>query len=157
MNTFVFDGSWNQVKGVLRQKFAQLRDADLDFIQGKGEELLGRIQTQLGLNREEVEIMLDNVQASVAEGALAAQDKFAQVTAKVSEMAGQWKNRAGAVASDIAAKASAGFAGGVIYEGRRRIFAIRETTKDHVRRKPREALVSALAVGFVIGLMLHRD
>ncbi len=69
MNTFTFDGSWNQIKGVLRQRFAQLSDMDLQFIQGKGEELLGRLQTKLGLNREELERMLENIKNSAAAGA----------------------------------------------------------------------------------------
>ena len=37
-------GSWNEVKGKLKQKYGQLTDDDLAFAEGKEDELLGRLQ-----------------------------------------------------------------------------------------------------------------
>jgi hypothetical protein len=34
MNTFTFDGSWNRIKGKLKQKYALLTDDDLLFVEG---------------------------------------------------------------------------------------------------------------------------
>jgi uncharacterized protein YjbJ (UPF0337 family) len=44
MSTLQLKGNWNIIKGKLKQKFAQLTDDNLQFINGKEDELLGRIQ-----------------------------------------------------------------------------------------------------------------
>jgi uncharacterized protein YjbJ (UPF0337 family) len=51
-------GSWNEIKGKLKQKYGQLTDDDLIFAEGKEDELLGRIQRRLGKNKEEVRQMI---------------------------------------------------------------------------------------------------
>jgi uncharacterized protein YjbJ (UPF0337 family) len=48
-------GTWNIAKGKLKQKFAQLTDDDLQYVEGKEDELLGRIQKRTGRTREEIE------------------------------------------------------------------------------------------------------
>ena len=55
MNTTTLKGDWNVAKGKLKQKFADLTDDDLQFAEGKKDELLGRIQQRTGKTREEVE------------------------------------------------------------------------------------------------------
>ncbi len=47
-------GNWNEVKGKLKQKYADLTDDDLTYIEGKDEELLGRLQKRLGRSRDEI-------------------------------------------------------------------------------------------------------
>ena len=54
MNKLQFKGTWNEAKGKLKQKYAQLTDDDLIFLEGKEDELLGRLQTRLGKTKEEV-------------------------------------------------------------------------------------------------------
>jgi uncharacterized protein YjbJ (UPF0337 family) len=55
MNTLEIKGDWNITKGKLKQKWAKLTDDDLEFLDGKQEELLGRIQQRTGETREAVE------------------------------------------------------------------------------------------------------
>ena len=55
MNTLEIKGNWNIAKGKLKQKWGQLTDDDLDYIEGKEDELVGRIQKRTGQTREEVE------------------------------------------------------------------------------------------------------
>ena len=55
MNKLEVKGNWNIAKGKLKQKFAQLTDDDLQFVEGKEDELLGRIQKRTGESREAVE------------------------------------------------------------------------------------------------------
>lgn len=59
MNTNTIKGNWNVTKGKLKQKYAQLTDNDLTYVEGKEEELLGRIQKRTGRTREELEKFLD--------------------------------------------------------------------------------------------------
>lgn len=47
-------GSWNQVKGKLKQQFGDLTDNDLTYLEGREDELIGRLQTKLGMKRDEV-------------------------------------------------------------------------------------------------------
>jgi uncharacterized protein YjbJ (UPF0337 family) len=45
---------WNFVKGILRQRYGTLTDADLTFNHGKEGELIGRLQKKLGKSRAEL-------------------------------------------------------------------------------------------------------
>ena len=54
MNRTEAKGNWNEQKGKLKQKFAQLTDNDLMFAEGKKDEMLGRLQIKLGKTKEEV-------------------------------------------------------------------------------------------------------
>ena len=54
MSTTELTGDWNEQKGKLKQKFAYLTDNDLLFIEGKKEEMLGKIQIKLGKTKEEL-------------------------------------------------------------------------------------------------------
>jgi uncharacterized protein YjbJ (UPF0337 family) len=54
MTKLQLKGSWNEVKGKLKQKYAQLTDNDLTFAEGKDDELLGRLQQRLGKTKEEI-------------------------------------------------------------------------------------------------------
>lgn len=47
-------GNWNEMKGKLKQKYAQLTDDDLTFTEGKSDELIGRLQQRLGKTKEDV-------------------------------------------------------------------------------------------------------
>ena len=55
MNTLEIKGDWNIAKGKLKQQWAKLTDDDLEFVEGKQEELVGRIQKRTGETREAVE------------------------------------------------------------------------------------------------------
>jgi uncharacterized protein YjbJ (UPF0337 family) len=54
MNTTEIKGNWNEQKGKLKQKFANLTDNDLLFAEGKKDEMLGRLQIKLGKSKEEL-------------------------------------------------------------------------------------------------------
>ena len=60
MNTLELKGNWNITKGKLKQKYAQLTDDDLQFVEGKEAELVGRIQKRTGQTREEIESAIDD-------------------------------------------------------------------------------------------------
>jgi uncharacterized protein YjbJ (UPF0337 family) len=60
MNKLQFKGSWNEMKGMLKQKYAQLTDDDLKYVEGKDDELIGRLQKKLGKSAEEVRQILEH-------------------------------------------------------------------------------------------------
>ena len=55
MTKLEIKGDWNITKGKLKQKWAKLTDDDLQFAEGKQDELLGQIQKRTGETREAVE------------------------------------------------------------------------------------------------------
>lgn len=55
MNKLEIKGDWNIIKGKLKQKWAKLTDDDLQFVDGKHDEMVGRIQKRTGATREAVE------------------------------------------------------------------------------------------------------
>lgn len=54
-------GTWNQVKGSLKQKYAQLTDDDLLFEEGKEDEVIGRIQKRTGETKESIRSFISNL------------------------------------------------------------------------------------------------
>ena len=55
MNSDQIEGQWKVLKGKIKQRWSRLTDDDLAQINGKREELVGRIQARYGLARERVE------------------------------------------------------------------------------------------------------
>ncbi|SFO70618.1 Uncharacterized conserved protein YjbJ, UPF0337 family [Algoriphagus ornithinivorans] len=51
-------GNWNQVKGQLKQKYAQLTDDDLKFTEGQEDEILGLLQEKTGEKIENLRQMI---------------------------------------------------------------------------------------------------
>lgn len=54
MANLKLNGVWNEVKGKVKQKYADLTDDDLLYEEGKEDEMIGRLQKKLGKTRDEV-------------------------------------------------------------------------------------------------------
>lgn len=61
MDTTELKGKWNEVKGKLKQKYANLTDDDLLFVEGKEDELYGRIQQRVGKSKEEIKKIISDL------------------------------------------------------------------------------------------------
>lgn len=62
-NSFILKvkGNWNELKGKIKQQYADLTDDDLLYVEGKEDELLGRIQQKTGKTKEEVKSWIDKL------------------------------------------------------------------------------------------------
>jgi uncharacterized protein YjbJ (UPF0337 family) len=58
MSNWKLKGDWNQLKGDLKQRFAELTDDDLLYTEGQEEELLGRLQKKTGKALDELRQMI---------------------------------------------------------------------------------------------------
>ena len=56
-------GNWNELKGKLKQKYANLTDDDLLFAEGKEDELLGRLEKKLGKAKDELADLIEELQS----------------------------------------------------------------------------------------------
>lgn len=49
-----FNGSWNDVKGKIKQQYGDLTDDDLTYEEGKDDEFVGKMQKKLGKTKEDI-------------------------------------------------------------------------------------------------------
>jgi uncharacterized protein YjbJ (UPF0337 family) len=61
MNTTELKGNWEVQKAKLKQRFADLTDNDLMFIDGKKDEMLGKLEVKLGKTKQELRKILDKI------------------------------------------------------------------------------------------------
>jgi uncharacterized protein YjbJ (UPF0337 family) len=54
MDRLEIKGNWNQLKGKIKQKWSGVTDDDLTYVEGKEDELVGRLQEKTGKTREEI-------------------------------------------------------------------------------------------------------
>jgi len=55
MNSDIFKGKWNEVKGKVKQKWGKLTDNDLSQINGQRDQLLGKLQMNYGWDKQKAE------------------------------------------------------------------------------------------------------
>ena len=60
MNTDVFQGRWQQLKGKARVKWGKLTNDDIDQISGERDKLVGKLRERYGLERDKAEVEVDN-------------------------------------------------------------------------------------------------
>lgn len=58
MDTTEEKGNWNEHKGKLKQKFAELTNNDMSE-EGKSEEMFSKLQIKFGKTREEINEIID--------------------------------------------------------------------------------------------------
>jgi uncharacterized protein YjbJ (UPF0337 family) len=59
MNWDEIKGEWKQISGKVKAKWGKLTDDDLTQINGKKDQLVGKLQAYYGHNKEEAEKHLD--------------------------------------------------------------------------------------------------
>jgi uncharacterized protein YjbJ (UPF0337 family) len=59
MNWDQIEGRWKQYAGKVKEKWSKLTDSDLELIRGKREQLIGKIQENYGIAREEAQRQVD--------------------------------------------------------------------------------------------------
>lgn len=60
-NLIEIRGNWDEIKGKLKQKFAILTDNDLLLIEGKQDELIGRLKIKLGKTKKEIQQLISEL------------------------------------------------------------------------------------------------
>lgn len=60
-NKTELEGNWNELKGKLKQKYASLTDNDVMLVEGKKDEMLGRLQAKLGKSKTEMQKIISEL------------------------------------------------------------------------------------------------
>ncbi len=63
MSDLTWKGRWNEIKGKVKQQYADLTDDDLMYAEGKEDELLGKLQKKTGKTQDEVNTWLNDLQS----------------------------------------------------------------------------------------------
>jgi len=59
MNTDQLQGKWKQMKGSIKERWGKLTDDDVDIINGRSDQLVGKIQEKYGIAKEEAQRQVD--------------------------------------------------------------------------------------------------
>jgi uncharacterized protein YjbJ (UPF0337 family) len=136
INAQQVQGSWNQIRGKLKEKWGQLTDDDLKIVGGNVEQMVGRIQQKTGEMRETIESYVNDLL-----------DQGQSVAQRTKATASQYAQQATEKAREGYQQAS---------EQARQAYGSAERM---VRQRPAESVAAVfgagLIAGVVVGLMLH--
>jgi uncharacterized protein YjbJ (UPF0337 family) len=65
MNWDIVKGDWKQFRGRVKAQWGKLTDDDLDQIEGQRDQLLGAVQKQYGVARDEAERQLRSFETTI--------------------------------------------------------------------------------------------
>ena len=54
MNETTLEGTWDKLKGKIKQAYGDLTDDDLTYAEGKQDEMWGRVQEKTGHTKDEI-------------------------------------------------------------------------------------------------------
>lgn len=83
MNWDRIEGNWKEYKGKVKERWGKLTDGDLTAIEGKRDQLIGKLQQTYGMAREEAERQIKDFLEKLGVG-----DKH---DSSASEKQGQWQ------------------------------------------------------------------
>jgi uncharacterized protein YjbJ (UPF0337 family) len=124
------EGQWNQVKGKIQNRWADLTDDELQRVKGNANELVGVIQQRTGETRRAVEEFLSK---AVEEGETFA----AQAVDTARDYADQAATAARRGYDEVAAQVNVGM----------------DQAQAMVRRKPMESVAVAFGAGLMAGVV----
>ena len=131
----------NEIKGFVKEKYGQMTDDDFRVASGSIDQLIGRIQQRTGQARESIVAFfenLENKQEDAKSVAAQAANYASQAAETVRETAVQATESAKEGFDQLVAKSSEGF----------------EEAQRLVQKHPKEALLVALGVGALVGLLV---
>jgi uncharacterized protein YjbJ (UPF0337 family) len=132
------DGNWKQMKGTVKEKWGKLTDDDLTLINGRRDQLEGKIQERYGFAkdqaRKEIEDWYRSIESDLAEQIEAIRADIQTLTSTIARIANKQIGRA----QDRAIEAA-------------------NDADGAIRRNPLSAVAIALGLGFVYGVFTRRQ
>jgi len=134
-------GQWNQLKGEVKKKWAQLTDDDLRWTNGNVDQLIGRIQDRTGEKRDQIEKFFDGLLSEGASG-------LSSAVETVGQAANQASNRIRESYSKLSDQA-----GEQLGHAREMVGEQYGQAREMVVRNPVQWVAAAFGVGFLVGII----
>jgi uncharacterized protein YjbJ (UPF0337 family) len=131
VNTQQLQGSWNRIRGQVKEKWGNLSDDDLQVQGGNIDQLIGKIQQKTGESREVIEEFLENLTARGA----SAISQAAQTAGQFAQQAGhQFREQYQQVADHVG-------------EGY-------DQVQRTVRQNPAQSIAATFGIGLALGVLV---
>ena len=131
VNTQQLQGSWNRLRGQIKEKWGAMTDDDLQLQGGNVDQVVGKIQQKTGESREAIEEILNHLTAGGA-----------SAISQAAETVGQYARRAGSQFrdryQDVAEQVDEGY----------------EQVERVVRDRPTQSVAAALGIGLIVGVLV---
>lgn len=131
MNEQTFKGTWNEVKGKIREKWGALTEDEVNRTGGNLEQVLGMIQRKTGESREKIESFL---QTAAKEG-VALKDRIVNTAQEYASSAADVTQQYAQQAADLA---KTGY----------------DETRKLVKQRPMESLAVCFGIGLISGVVV---
>jgi uncharacterized protein YjbJ (UPF0337 family) len=131
VNAQILKGQWNEARGELKRKWAQLTDDDLKFANGNVDQLVGVIQRKTGAAREAIEQFLETLTDQGASAVSQAADTLGQYGRMATNRMREGYNR---LSEEL----------GREYE----------ISRDIIRDNPGQSVATAFGVGILLGVVI---
>jgi uncharacterized protein YjbJ (UPF0337 family) len=131
VNTQQLQGSWNRIRGQLKEKWGNLTDDDLQVQGANIDQIVGRIQQKTGESREAIEAFLENLTS-----------RGASALSQAAQAAGQFAHQAGSQVREqyqhVADQVGEGY----------------DQVQSAVRRNPGQSIAATFGVGLALGVLV---
>lgn len=131
LNVQQLQGSWNRIRGEVKEKWGQLTEDDLQIQGGNVDKLLGKIQQKTGESREAIEEFFNTLTAKSASTVSQAAEAATQYAQKTGE---QMKEKY----QDVSQNFSAGY----------------QQAEHLVKENPTQTIAAAFGVGLALGVLM---
>ncbi|MGC4006545.1 MAG: CsbD family protein [Pirellulales bacterium] len=149
VNSEMLTGKWNQIQGLVKQKWGKLTDNDLQIAGGNVDQLIGRIQQRTGEARETIESFLNESIEKGSDAMSKARETVAHAKESVQHAAGQ-----------VADKVRNGYdhANETVRDGYRaateKFHDGQVAVEDYVKARPGQSMLMAFGIGVASGVGL---
>ncbi len=131
VNEQVLKGSWNQIKGKLRERWGQVTEDEWEQARGDADQLVGMIQQRTGETQGEIEAFLEDAASAGASMMDRTKEAVANAAERTCESSQEMANRA-------TQSARAGYM----------------QTERAVRSRPLESLAVCFGAGLITGVVI---
>jgi uncharacterized protein YjbJ (UPF0337 family) len=131
VNAQELQGSWNRLKGRVKEKWGTLTDEDLQIYEGNVDQVVGKIQQKTGESREAIEEFLDSLTT-----------RGTSALSQAAETAGHYAQRAGRQIEDKYQRVADRV--GDSYEQAERAF----------RQNPTQSVAASFGIGLALGVLV---
>ena len=131
VNEQVLQGNWHEIRGMIRSKWGQISDDEMQTFSGDVEQLVGEIQRHTGESQEAIRSYLDEI---TREGGASARRFTEQAGTYVSQAAASLQGASRQVADSVTHR----------YSEAERL----------IQQRPAESLATAFGLGLITGLII---